>query len=137
MPVKYFPIWLATISSISAIIYGNSIEAKLSLMKGGKLIMVSRRALVGSSKDNVAVAVEDVAAGEKVKVEGKQKSLTLDAIESIPFGFKISLDNLPEGSDIIRYGEIIGRATVDIKKGAQVHVHNIDGRRVQSGGGGK
>lgn len=99
--------------------------------------MVSKRALVGNDKDNVAVAVEDVAAGDQVKVEGKQKSLKIDAIESVPFGFKIALDNLPEGSDIIRYGEIIGKAIVDIKKGAQVHVHNIDGRRVQSGEGDK
>jgi len=99
--------------------------------------MVSRRALVGNSKDNVAVVVEDVVAGEQVKVEGKQKDLKLDAIESVPFGFKIALDNLPEGSDIIRYGEIIGRAIVDIKKGSQVHVHNIDGRRVQAGEEGK
>ncbi len=99
--------------------------------------MVSRRALVGNSKDNVAVVVEDVAAGEQVKIEGKQKGLTLDAIEKISFGFKIALENLSEGSDIIRYGEIIGRATVDIKKGAQVHVHNIDGVRVQAEGGDK
>ena len=99
--------------------------------------MVSRRALVGNSKDNVAVVVEDVVAGEQVKVEGKQKDLKLDAIESVPFGFKIALDNLPEGSDIVRYGEVIGRAIVDIKKGAQVHVHNIDGRRVQAGEGNK
>lgn len=99
--------------------------------------MVSKRALVGNDKDNVAVAVEDVAAGDQVKVEGKQKSLKIDAIESVPFGFKIALDNLPEGSDIIRYGEVIGRAIVDIKKGAQVHVHNIDGRRVQAGEGDK
>ncbi len=99
--------------------------------------MVSRRALAGNSKDNVAVVVEDVIAGDQVKVEGKQKRLTIDAIEKIPFGFKVALENLPEGSDIVRYGEIIGRATVDIKKGAQVHVHNIDGIRVQVGGGDK
>jgi len=99
--------------------------------------MVSMRALAGNSKDNVAVVVEDVIAGDQVKVEGKQKRLTIDAIEKIPFGFKVALENLPEGSDIVRYGEIIGRATVDIKKGAQVHVHNIDGIRVQVGGGDK
>ena len=96
--------------------------------------MVSRRALAGNSRDNVAVAVEYVAVGEQVKVEGKQKELTLDAIEKIPFGFKVALENLSKGSDIIRYGEIIGRATVDIKKGALVHVHNIDGVRVKAGG---
>ncbi len=99
--------------------------------------MVSRRALAGNSKDNVAVVVEDVVAGDQVKVEGKQKRLTVDAVEKIPFGFKISLENLREGSNIVRYGEIIGRATVDIKKGAQVHVHNIDGVRVQVGEGDK
>ena len=99
--------------------------------------MVSRRALAANSKDNVAVVVEDVVAGDQVKVEGKQKRLTIDAIETIPFGFKIALGNLPQKSDIVRYGEIIGRATVDIKKGAQVHVHNIDGVRVQVEGGDK
>ena len=95
--------------------------------------MISRRALAGNGKDNVAVVVEDVAAGDQVKVDGKHKRLTIDAIEKVPFGFKIALENLTKGSGIIRYGEVIGRAITDIKKGAQVHVHNIDGVRVQAG----
>jgi len=99
--------------------------------------MESRRALAGHSKDNVAIAVEEVSAGDKVIIEGKGKKQFVEAIETVPFGFKIALDSLSKGSEIIRYGEVIGKATVDIKKGAQVHIHNIDGVRVQAKEGGK
>ncbi len=40
-------------------------------------------------------------------------------------GHKIALHDIPEGSDIIKYGYPIGKSTADIKKGDSVHTHNM------------
>ena len=40
-------------------------------------------------------------------------------------GHKVSAQDIKEGSDIIKYGFPIGRATCDIKKGERVHSHNM------------
>ena len=61
--------------------------------------------LVISPKDNVAVCL--AAGGE------------------IPVGHKFALCDIPKDSFVIKYGEIIGRAVCDIKKGDWVHSHNL------------
>jgi len=35
------------------------------------------------------------------------------------------LKEIKKGEKVIKYGEPIGQATTDIKKGEHVHVHNI------------
>ena len=94
--------------------------------------MNSKRALALSSKDNVAVAVEHIEAGDKVNIDVKGgASKSIEAIEEIPFGFKLALMDIPKMGFIVKYGEVIGRATSGIKTGTKVHVHNIEGVRVQ------
>ena len=41
----------------------------------------------------------------------------LTATENIPAGHKFALCDIKKGDFVIKYGEIIGRATEDIKKG--------------------
>ncbi len=36
---------------------------------------------------------------------------------------------IPVGDGVIKYGEIIGRATCDIDVGDHVHVHNVESQR--------
>jgi hypothetical protein len=72
-------------------------------------------------KDNVATALRDVARGEKLRVGATE----LVAVEPIPYGHKIALDNIPSGSEVIKYGEPIGAATRSILAGEHVHVHNV------------
>lgn len=60
--------------------------------------------LVINNKDNVAVLLE--------------------GIENIEIGHKIALRDINEGELIIKYGETIGIATCNIKKGEWVHTHN-------------
>ncbi len=43
----------------------------------------------------------------------------------IPAGHKFALKDIKEGEYVVKYGEIIGRATRDIKKGEWVHTHNL------------
>lgn len=93
--------------------------------------MKTKRALGLAPEDNVAVALEDIETGDMVNVDFKGKSSgSVEAAEKIPFGFKLALRDIPKEGEVLKYGEIIGRAVCDIKTGAQVHVHNIQGVRV-------
>ena len=96
--------------------------------------MNSKRAIALTGKDNVAVAFEHIEPGDTVTIEVKGGTpITLESAEAVPFGFKIALENIPKRGHVVKYGEVIGCATSDIIKGAQVHVHNIEGVRVQVG----
>ncbi|MGC8586268.1 MAG: UxaA family hydrolase [Candidatus Micrarchaeia archaeon] len=81
--------------------------------------------LIITKKDNVAVALKDLKKGSVVKVD----SDTLNVLDDIPTGHKIALVDIPKGGEVIKYGEVIGKATQDIKKGMWVHVHNVESER--------
>jgi len=49
----------------------------------------------------------------------------LSSRQAIPFGHKIALHDIGDGSPVIRYGYPIGVATIAIKKGDHVHSHNM------------
>ena len=49
----------------------------------------------------------------------------LDGNEKIPAGHKYALQSIAKGEYIVKYGEIIGRATQDIAEGEWVHTHNV------------
>lgn len=79
--------------------------------------------------DNVATALGEITADTRAcySIEGNISAVI--ATDNIPFGHKISLSDIPEGTAIRKYGEIIGRATIDIRKGQHVHVHNVESLR--------
>ena len=93
--------------------------------------MSAKRALIMHPTDNVATAVEEILAGEEVAVPLVGAALTLCAVEAIPFGFKIALQEIPQGQIIRKYGETIGTAGRPIAKGALVHIHNLEGTRAR------
>ena len=72
-------------------------------------------------KDNVAVALSPITAGEEISVGG----VTVRAREDIPQGHKIALADIAEGESIIKYGFPIGHATADAKAGSWMHTHNV------------
>ena len=50
----------------------------------------------------------------------------LDNVEvNLEDGHKYALRDIKSGEDIIKYGNPIGHATEDIKKGDHVHTHNV------------
>ncbi len=51
--------------------------------------------------------------------------ITLVGKGEIPAGHKFALCDIKKGEYVIKYGEIIGRATSDIQKGDWVHTHNV------------
>lgn len=81
--------------------------------------------------DNVATIFADgLKAGMEVEVRDKKgRSETIVLRDDIPYGHKLALCNLQKDSLIMKYGECIGTAACDIKKGDYVHVHNLEARR--------
>lgn len=71
-------------------------------------------------QDTVAIAIEDIAAGETIPVA----DTVLTTLEPIPKGHKVALMDLPKGSSIIKYGSVIGEASENIRKGQWIHTHN-------------
>jgi len=91
--------------------------------------MIAKRALIMKRTDNVATALEEIEVGDQINARLEQETILLEAKERIPFGFKVALTDIPKGEPVLKYGEVIGRATTHIKKGHLVHVHNVEGTR--------
>ncbi len=79
-------------------------------------------ALVIDPRDNVAVVLEDVAGGSQLRLADGRSLL---ALEDIPCSHKVALTDIPRGAEVVKYGEVIGRAGEDIPRGSWVHTHNL------------
>jgi altronate dehydratase small subunit len=91
--------------------------------------MNNRRIIIMKPKDNVGTALEAIDPGDEVLIKREGELISIKARENIPFGFKIAIQNIPEGGNIIKYGELIGRAILPIYQGDLVHIHNVEGTR--------
>ena len=87
-----------------------------------------RKVLILDSRDNIAVCLADISAGEIVE----QDDITIKAVNSIPRGHKIATRAIAKNEGIIKYGERMGHAVADIAIGEHVHVHNILGDRLSA-----
>ncbi|HEV8330660.1 MAG TPA: altronate dehydratase family protein [Steroidobacteraceae bacterium] len=74
-----------------------------------------------TARDDVAVALRDLAAGEQVGIEAAAITLA----DAVPRGHKLALRSIEAGEPIRKYGQVIGRATARIARGAHVHTHNL------------
>ncbi len=70
-------------------------------------------------QDNVVIALSDLGAG--ASPEGLGGAL----VQAVPRGHKIAARAIAAGERVVRYGQIIGQATVDIPAFAHVHSHNL------------
>ena len=93
--------------------------------------MPAKRALIMQPNDNVATALEEIQVGDDVAAALGKESRSLRAAEAIPFGFKVALQDIPQGELIRKYGEVIGRASTAIARGTMVHIHNLEGTRAR------
>ncbi|MSP68259.1 MAG: flagellar biosynthesis protein FlgA [Alphaproteobacteria bacterium] len=88
--------------------------------------------LVHHKQDTVGVAVvEDIKAGQTLTgwVMETDETVKLKAVQPIPLGHKIALQNHPDKGTVLKYGHDIGRTVFAIRKGEHVHVHNLKTRR--------
>ena len=83
------------------------------------------KALHINAKDNIAVCTSAVKSGDRVEILEPDGSRNyVDSISDIAFCNKIALADIATGEDILKYGEIIGKATSPIAKGSLVNDKN-------------
>ncbi len=80
-----------------------------------------KRYLKINERDDVAVALDNLAAGEIIEVGERQITLK----ENISKGHKVALRTIEEGCNVVKYGYPIGHATTTISDGEWVHSHNL------------
>lgn len=86
-----------------------------------------QNAMIIDPKDNVAVAIEPIAAGDTVTYLKEGKTVSLKATEDITIYHKLAYPGPSKrGEPVVKYGEHIGVATEQIPEGAHVHVHNVE-----------
>lgn len=78
--------------------------------------------LVLHADDNVATALLDLEAEDPIDGD-------TTAVESVPFGHKVALEPIADGDEVVKYGEVIGRASGSIAPGEWVHTHNCESTR--------
>lgn len=93
--------------------------------------MELKLALKVDDLDNVAtIFANDIVDGTEVEVRDKKGNSEKIVVHGdVPYGHKIALRDLAVGDPIMKYGESIGAASHDIKKGDYVHIHNMDAMR--------
>ena len=94
-------------------------------MKRGRI-----KGLVLNPKDNVGVALADLQPGTELDLKTKGRALSVKLVEPIRYQHKFSVDHIDSGSKIVKFGEVIGKATRAIEPGQHVHMHNMIGLRM-------
>ena len=87
------------------------------------------RAVVVDEGDSVATALADLAAGEVLVVRARGEDCRILLRGPVAFGHKMALIAIAAGDPVIKYGEVIGRATQAIAPGDHVHLHNLESMR--------
>ena len=87
-----------------------------------------RKVLILDARDNIAVCLADMQAGETVE----QDNISITVKNPIARGHKIATADIEKGEGIIKYGERMGHAITYIARGEHVHVHNILGDRLST-----
>lgn len=82
---------------------------------------MSQSSLQLSPADNVLVLTRTLNSGEFLEVGGVRRQLQ----GPLGLGHKIAACDIAPGEKIIKYGASIGSATVDIRAGEHVHLHNM------------
>ena len=82
-------------------------------------------ALMMDPADNVVTCVNEVAAGETVVYRKGEEICTITAKEDIPYCHKVALVDIPEGGEVIKYGESLGKTSQNIAAGCWVSHNNL------------
>ena len=86
-------------------------------------------AIMIKEQDNVATALRDIEPKEEITVGMGEEAKPFIVQEFISYGHKFSVKDIALGENILKYGEVIGRATKEIRAGAHAHIHNIESLR--------
>jgi altronate dehydratase small subunit len=86
------------------------------------------RAIVLHRTDNVATLIDAGKAGETCRLQGEAGG-ELKLLQEVPFGHKVCIRETPAGADVLKYGQVIGKATSALRAGEYVHAHNVASAR--------
>ena len=84
-----------------------------------------QQAIVIDPMDNIAVALADLAEGQKCVVRVGNILREVRLRDKIPFGHKFALYPIAKGTQVRNCGEVIGESTEDIEQGSLVYPHNL------------
>jgi altronate dehydratase small subunit len=87
------------------------------------------KAIIINERDNVATAIVALKEGAVISLERQGRAEKVQLVSAIPMGHKFALQEIEKGTDVMKYGEPIGYATVRIARGEHVHVHNVASHR--------
>lgn len=71
--------------------------------------------------DNIVVARRDIAAGEKVELDGE--AFTVPA--AVELGHKLARRAIEANGRVLKYGAPIGSMKMGVARGEHVHLHNL------------
>ncbi|HUS77860.1 MAG TPA: UxaA family hydrolase [Patescibacteria group bacterium] len=91
-----------------------------------------KKAIQIDGSDNVATVTSDVVGGASVEVLSPEGVTLMEPVvlDAVPFGHKLALRAFSKGDEIVKYGEVIGVASGEIRPGEWVHTHNVESARV-------
>ncbi len=83
--------------------------------------------------DNVATLINDAEGESKVIIISSNGDTVrrVQVTNSLQLAHKLAIEKIEKNTDVIKYGEVIGRATQSIEAGDHVHVHNVVSLRVK------
>jgi (2R)-sulfolactate sulfo-lyase subunit alpha len=88
--------------------------------------------IVHDKADTVGVVVvEDVSPGKSLTgwIMETDETIQLKALDAVPLGHKIALDDIKTGATVLKYGHDVGRTVAEIGKGRHVHTNNLKTKR--------
>ncbi len=86
---------------------------------------MSQQAIVIDPMDSIAIALADLAEGQKCVVRVGNTLREVRLRDKIPFGHRFALYAIPRGTPVRNGGEVIGESTEDIEQGSLVQLHNL------------
>ncbi|SOE91227.1 SAF domain-containing protein [Caballeronia arationis] len=86
------------------------------------------RAIVLHASDNVATLLDPAQEGETCILQGERSGQVI-LMQDVPFGHKVCIEPTPAGTNVLKYGEVIGSARRALRVGEHTHVHNVDSTR--------
>jgi len=83
-------------------------------------------AVIINDIDTVVTVIKKVSLGENVSYVSSDGYSTIKATSDIPINHKVAIKQVKNGDEVLKYGERIGYATMDIHIGDHVHTNNLD-----------
>lgn len=81
----------------------------------------ANRVILLHAADTVAVARLPLDPGQAVLAAGREIAVR----QPVPAGHKVAIRPAAPGDNVLRYGQVIGRASAPIRPGDHVHLHNL------------